>query len=285
MSLPNFTVHIRETWKGPGAQRPSFIAKPHHNIRRLFEVYMLKKGGPPLETLICVYKEKTIAHSQYEQPLLELGFVDGDEITVYKIHFSWTDKETDIAALPTSYQNDFRYLYNHKLFADITFIIDGQKVTAHKCVLAARCEKFRAMLQNSFKEGQQSEITLDCKLVPFQAMLEYLYTDNIPADCDLLFDVLALAEEYLLLQLKSVCEVKLLEHLDLYNAANLLVHADLYNCEMLKKYTLQFIITSHELLLTMPQFEADLQKGPLLFEIMRAITKGNQEYKRQKYAP
>lgn len=35
------------------------------------------------------------------------------------------------------------------------------------------------MLQNSFKEGQQNEITLDCKLAPFQAMLEYLYTDSI----------------------------------------------------------------------------------------------------------
>jgi hypothetical protein len=57
--------------------------------------------------------------------------------------FLFIGTETDIAALPTSYQNDFRYLYNHKLFADITFIIDGQKVTAHKCVLAARCEKFR----------------------------------------------------------------------------------------------------------------------------------------------
>lgn len=35
------------------------------------------------------------------------------------------------------------------------------------------------MLQHSFRESQQSEITLDCKLAPFQAMLEYLYTDSI----------------------------------------------------------------------------------------------------------
>jgi hypothetical protein len=43
---PNFTVHIRETWKGSTAQRPSFIAKPHHNLRRLFEVciHFLLKG-------------------------------------------------------------------------------------------------------------------------------------------------------------------------------------------------------------------------------------------------
>jgi len=269
-------------------------------------VYMLKKAGPPLETLICVYKDKTINQTQYEQPLLELGFVDGDEITVYKIHFCVPEKgytgergggkpetrkrkaergrKADIAVLPTSYQNDFRYLYNHKLFADITFLIEGQKVTAHKCVLAARCEKFRAMLQNSFKEGQQSEIVLECKLAPFQAMLEYLYTDNIPSDCELLFDVLALAEEYLLLQLKSICEVKLLENLDLYNAANLLVHADLYRCEMLKKYTLQFIMTSHELLVNVSQFESDIEKAPhLMMEIMRAISKGNHDYKRQKY--
>lgn len=284
MSHPNFTVHIRETWKGSGAQRPSFIAKPHHNLRRLFEVYMLKKAGPPLESLICVYKDKTIPTTQYEQPLLELGFVDGDEIIVYKVHFSFTEKDSDITVPPTSYQTDFRYLYNTKIFSDISFLIEGQKVAAHKCVLAARCEKFRAMLQNAFKESQQTEITLECKLAPFQAMLEYLYTDSIPSDCDLLFDILALAEEYLLLQLKSICEVKLLENLDLYNAANLLVHADLYRCDTLKKYCMQFILMSYELLVNIPQFE-DLQKAPhLLMEIIRAISKGSQDSKRQKYA-
>jgi len=283
MSHPNFTVHIRETWKGQGAQRPSFIAKPHHNLKRLFEVYMLKKAGPPLDSLICVYKDKTIPNTQYEQPLLELGFVDGDEIIVYKVHFCFSEKDPDIAVPATSYQTDFRYLYNTKIFSDITFIIEGQKVVAHKCVLAARCEKFRAMLQNTFREGMQAEITLECKLAPFQAMLEYLYTDNIPPDCDLLFDILALAEEYLLLQLKGICEVKLLENLDLYNAANLLVHADLYRCETLKKYCMQFILMSYELLVNIPQFE-DLQKAPhLLMEIIRAISKGSQDSKRQKY--
>jgi len=140
---PNFTVHIRETWKGIGAQRPSFIAKPHHNLRRLFEVYMLKKSGPPLDSLVCVYKDKIIDPTFYEQPLLDLGFVDGDEITVYKIHFCFNEKDADIAILPTTFQGDFRYLYSNKVFADITFVIEGQKLQAHKCVLAARCEKFR----------------------------------------------------------------------------------------------------------------------------------------------
>lgn len=280
---PNFTVHIRETWKGTTAQRPSFIAKPHHNLRRLFEVYMLKKNGPPLDVLVCVYKDKIIDSSVYEQPLLDLGFVDGDEITVYKVHFCFNEKESDVQALPSSFQSDYKYLLTNKVFADITFVIEGQKILAHKCVLAARCEKFRAMLQDCFKEGQQNEIILECKLGPFQALLEYLYTDNIPANCDMLMDLLALAEEYLLLHLKSICEIKMLDSLDLYNAASMLVHADLYRCEVLKKYCLQFIMTNHELLLMMPQFEQDIEKAPhLMMEIMRAITKGNQDAKRQK---
>jgi len=284
MSNNHFTVHIRETWRGSGAQRPSFIAKPHHNLKRLFEVYMTKKNGPPLDLLVCVYKDNILDPSVYEKPLLELGFVDGDEITVYKIHFCFTEKDADIAVLPSTFQADFKHLYGSKLFADVTFIVEGHKLPAHKCVLAARCEKFRAMFQDHFKEGQQSEITLECKLGPFQAMLEYLYTDNIPVNCDNLFDVLALAEEYLLLHLKSVCEIRMLDSLDLYNAANMLAHADLYRCEVLKRYCLQFIMTSHELLVMMvPQFESDLKKSPhLMMEIMRAITRGNQDFKRQK---
>lgn len=99
----------------------------------------------------------------------------------------------------------------------------------------------------------------------------------------MLMDLLALAEEYLLLHLKSICEIKMLDSMDLYNAAGMLVHADLYRCEVLKKYCLQFIMTNHELLLMMPQFEQDIEKAPhLMMEIMRAITKGNQDAKRQK---
>jgi len=278
----NFTVHIRETWKGVGAQRPSFIAKPHHNLRRLFEVYQLKKNGPSLDSLVCVYKDKIIDVSAYEQPLLDLGFVDADELTVYKVHFCSTEKDTDITTLPSTFHGDYKFLYTNKVFADITFIIEGQKLFAHKCILAARCEKFRAMLQDCFKEGQQNEIALDCKLLPFQAMLEYLYTDNISASGDTLSDLSALAEEYLLLHLKSICEIKMLDSLDLYNAASMLVHADLYRCEVLKKYCMQFIMTSHELLMMIPQFESDIEKAPhLMMEIMRAITKGNQDLKRQ----
>jgi len=283
---PNFTVHIRETWRGSGAQRPSFIAKPHHHLRRLFEVYMLKKSGPPLDALVCVYKDKIIEPAAYEQPLLNLGFVDGDEISVYKVHFCASDKDTDITVLPSTFQNNFRQLYTNKSFSDITFLVEGQKVSAHKCVLAVRCEKFRAMFHEYFKEGQQTEIPLDCKYAPFQALLEYLYTDNIPQSCETMFELLALAEEYLLPHLKSLCEIKMLDSLDLYNAASMLVHSDLYQCEILKKYCLQFIITSHELLMMISQFETDIEKAPhLMMEIMRAITKGNQDYKRQKYEP
>jgi len=281
---PNFTVHIRETWKEPRSQRPSFYAKPHHHLRRLFEVYMMKKAGPPLDSLVCVYKDKIIEPASYEQPLLSLGFVDGDEISVYKIHFCLNDTDSDISVVPSTFQANFRSLHSSRSFADITFVVEGQKISAHKCVLAVRCEKFRAMLQEGFKEGQQSEIPLDCKYAPFQALLEYLYTDNIPSNCEALFDLLGLAEEYLLTHLKSLCEIRMLYTLDLYNVANMLVHADLYRCETLKKYCLQFIMLSHELLMMIPQFEADIEKAPhLMMEMMRAITKGNQDYKRQKY--
>lgn len=82
----------------------------------------------------------------------------------------------------------------------------------------------------------------------------------------------------------GICEIKMLDSLDLYNAASLLVAADLYRCEVLKKFCLSFIMTSHELLMMVPQFEADIEKAPhLMMEIMRAITKGNQDSKRQKY--
>lgn len=45
-------------------------------------------------------------------------------------------------------------------------------------------------------------------------------------------------------------------------------------------------MTSSELLVNIPQFEADLGRSPhLMMEILRGITKGSQDHKRQKYAP
>ena len=47
---------------------------------------------------------------------------------------------------------------NETLYSDITFIVNGQKVPAHRCVLSARCEVMSAMFSGHFVESNTREV-------------------------------------------------------------------------------------------------------------------------------
>ncbi|RCN44737.1 BTB/POZ domain protein [Ancylostoma caninum] len=46
-------------------------------------------------------------------------------------------------------------------FSDVVFVVDGEKFPAHKVLLAARSEYFRAMLYGGLKESDEGEIILE----------------------------------------------------------------------------------------------------------------------------
>ena len=47
---------------------------------------------------------------------------------------------------------------NKTLYSDITFIVNGQKVPAHQCVLSARCEVMSAMFSGNYVESNTREV-------------------------------------------------------------------------------------------------------------------------------
>lgn len=62
-------------------------------------------------------------------------------------------------------------------YSDIVLVVEGQKLHAHKVILAARSEYFRALLYGGLKETNQSEILLpDVPLKAFKNLLKYIYT-------------------------------------------------------------------------------------------------------------
>lgn len=44
------------------------------------------------------------------------------------------------------------------LFSDVTFIVEGTLVKAHKIVLCQRCDIMSAMLRGGFRESQANEV-------------------------------------------------------------------------------------------------------------------------------
>lgn len=48
--------------------------------------------------------------------------------------------------------------FNKPLFSDVQFLVEGQRVYAHKLVLCTRCEVMAAMLSGHFMEGSREEV-------------------------------------------------------------------------------------------------------------------------------
>lgn len=80
-------------------------------------------------------------------------------------------------------------------YEDISFIIHGQRFSAHRCVLAARCRYFADLFTSKWED--RSEIWLKNKLISphaFKSLLQFLYTARLDVHIDLVDDVLLLAK-------------------------------------------------------------------------------------------
>ena len=73
---------------------------------------------------------------------------------------------------------DFSKMVNGK-YTDVEFVIKDQKISAHKCVLAARSSVFDAMFQHEFDEKKSNSVEItDISYETFLNMINYIYTED-----------------------------------------------------------------------------------------------------------
>jgi hypothetical protein len=189
----------------------------------------------------------------------------------------------DVGRLEESALNDvathilignMRRLLNSPDFSDITFVVQGQKIYAHKAILAAQCEHFHAMFSGGrFVESKQSEIEIpDWSHVAFFAMLEWLYTGHTPRELSPghQTEILGLADHYTLDGLKHVCENVLMHSVEMDNVCSLLRHADRFLAQELKRYCMSFILKNFDQVTASSSFEELAASPQLLLEVTRA---------------
>ena len=79
-------------------------------------------------------------------------------------------------------QTDYGKLLEDLARADVTFAVGGQRISAHRVILAARSEHFRARF-----EWEQEEVAIgeEVSAGALRVLLRYLYTQELPAaeDC------------------------------------------------------------------------------------------------------
>ncbi|CAM0871653.1 unnamed protein product [Alopecurus aequalis] len=132
--------------------------------------------------------------------------------------------------------------------ADVTFLVDGERFRAHRCILAAWSPVFRAGLWGSTRDGDPRN-TIDIQdMSPevFKVMLRFIYTERLPAfepeeKVPMLQHLLVASDRFDIEQLKRVCEIFLCQNLHVELVASTLALAEQHGSMLLKERCLRYI--------------------------------------------
>ena len=142
-------------------------------------------------------------------------------------------------------------------------VVDEQELNVHSAILCARSEVFKAQLLGGMREAADKRIIVeDIDLVTFQALLKFLYTDDLSHVEDwtksviaesegaaspqqkriaVLQRMLAASHKYQLARLRLWCEQQLRECIDVDGACDVLRQAHLYEAKQLEAACLDFV--------------------------------------------
>ncbi|XP_017116120.1 BTB/POZ domain-containing protein 9 [Drosophila elegans] len=151
---------------------------------------------------------------------------------------------TDEIDLGDRFSADMARLCMNERYSDVEFVVEEQRLPAHRVVLAARSEYFRALLYGGMAETTQRQIPLEVPLDPFKVLLRYIYSGTLllsTLDEDAVIDVLGMANQYGFQDLEMAISNYLRQYLALNNVCMILDAARLYNLEELTQVCLMFM--------------------------------------------
>jgi len=236
-------------------------------FKLLFNVYAASCGldVAALDFFFVTSKEPLSNESCPQQHFM----VSGDEI------YAFTKRKPPIAAPTATLALNFRNLFNNPTHSDVILTIGNNvSVYAHKAILSTRCEKFRSMLQEGrMKESNEKEVRLQIETQTLLVgLLEYIYTDSVSGlSPDVAFDLMAIADEYLLPGLWTLCENHCQQSVNCLNVCCLFRNAHLRNALVLKNYCLDFMTKNFDVVSKTAGYEELKDEPDLLLEISREM--------------
>jgi len=187
----------------------------------------------------------------------------------YKIRFRYPDTEQPpVAELPSAVKlasPDMASPCSPKLkiphefdmhsgkYSDVTVTARSKVFKLHKVVLASSSDVFDRMFNTDMQEKNTNVVVLDMENDIAEAMIRFIYTGKIEGREELTAELINLAEQYKLENLKQMCLQELVKNLNESNAAAALILTDLYTKdeEDYKKSVMKYISENfHEVILT-----------------------------------
>jgi len=177
---------------------------------------------------------------------------------------------------PELFAADMQKVINAGEHSDICFVVgeDREKIYAHKIILAARCEVFRAMFAEQAKSpaktqrpGKDNSMLLvlpDVRPTVFLAVLEHIYTNSCRLSQTVVVDVLASGVEYGLDGLVDCCTKFLLSNVSMDTVCEAIQAAVTYKQEELRDELMAFVEGNTRDVFKSAQF-AELSEESLAF--------------------
>jgi speckle-type POZ protein len=191
---------------------------------------------------------------------------------------------------------DFRDLLDDEEHMDARFLLqtndmdtdkDGESTDnvtefrAHKCILTARTDYFKALFRKApgdgensrmaFKESQECTIQVDSTFSPLHIryMLEFIYTNRIQTiravTTDDLLCILHLSDKWLLRDLKRLIEHELIRnHMSVHTVARMYGATEDFNAQRLSRACIEFIMANLRQVTGNTTFEEEMKNYPHL---------------------
>lgn len=187
------------------------------------------------------------------------------------------DDEDDVEVLNNSTSrkiqmfDQFESLLTNKESSDITIMtaVKGQHFHLHKCILSINSPVFEAMFKNDMQEKIKNTVEIkDIRYDVLKEFFNFIYTGD--ADTWHISELLAAAEKYCVLHLKTFCEESMASTLCGNNFIEFLKEAIVNNAEKLKAHIIKWISFQLECISRDPEFiEFGKQNPEVLLEIMQ----------------
>jgi hypothetical protein len=171
--------------------------------------------------------------------------------------------------------NNLSQLLASKLLADVHFIVQGKKISAHKAILASASPVMKAMfLDNTFLKGISQTIEIsDVSFEVFKHLLDFMYSGKVPITevSDPLIEWLLIAAmKYEIQSLKDLCEEVLVQRVCPENAVPYLRIAHLSFAHKLMQASLECIDNNRQCIWSAQEWNDLMKEHPhLFFEISR----------------
>jgi speckle-type POZ protein len=154
--------------------------------------------------------------------------------------------KVDIPA--STLQNDLKQMFNNPLSSDVQLTVEdysGTPISAHRALLAARSEAFKAMLLNEMSEATMKTITLkEIKFDTLTLLVQYFYTDCVTITETNVVDLLIASDRFQIKRLQAMCEDYMMKNIELENVCDLFSLADRVHAAQLKTFCMNWIVSN-----------------------------------------